>query len=525
MGRQRIPENKKLAAALSALHDVLGSELGVVRGNQLKQSEREILQKNGFLQEIIKGWYFVSDPTASPGDTTPFFANYWEYVSRYLQERFGDQYCLSPEHSLLMHAENNVIPKQINILTSQNATQKVDLYDDYSLIIYPGKSVQDKSLKQILRGVCCLTAPVCLTALGPRFFQSNAGDIQIVMSKIGDPSEIAVLAELNAVGVGRLIGAYRQIGDQSFADGIQKQLDGLPIKVVVTNSPFDQNPIYHLSARNRHALYSRIKLLWSKHRNTILAYKPKVDAIDVAQDHYLAAIESLKIEDAYHSLSIERYRVTPELIQKIADGQWNSDSPEDKSHIAAMAAKGYLLAFSLVKGCAGQAYAHQRAAADLFVDYHQAWFRQLFAPSVDAGILKPSDLIGYRRHMVFLRGSLHSPPHFDHVLDGMEALKECMVDEGDTFVRATLSHWLLGYIHPFMDGNGRMARFTMNLMLAEGGYPWTVIRVDDREAYMEALEIASAKDDLEPFARFLADRIVLAHSKIANIDYNATGNT
>lgn len=52
----------------------------------------------------------------------------------------------------------------------------------------------------------------------------------------------------------------------------------------------------------------------------------------------------------------------------------------------------------------------------------------------------------------------------------------------------------------------------------------TTIRMDDREVYMEALEIASAKDDLEPFARFLADRIVLAHSKIANIDYNATDN-
>jgi hypothetical protein len=57
----------------------------------------------------------------------------------------------------------------------------------------------------------------------------------------------------------------------------------------------------------------------------------------------------------------------------------------------------------------------------------------------------------------------------------------------------------------------------MNLMLAEGGYPWTVIRVDDRDAYMEALEIASAKDDLEPFAHFLADGIVLAYRKMADI--------
>lgn len=43
-----------------------------------------------------------------------------------------------------------------------------------------------------------------------------------------------------------------------------------------------------------------------------------------------------------------------------------------------------------------------------------------------------------------------------------------------------------------MDGNGRMARFTKNLMLDSGGYPWTVIRVEDRATYyMEALEKAS----------------------------------
>jgi hypothetical protein len=45
-------------------------------------------------------------------------------------------------------------------------------------------------------------------------------------------------------------------------------------------------------------------------------------------------------------------------------------------------------------------------------------------------------------------------------------------------VRVVLGHWLLGYIHPYPDGNGRMARFLMNAMLASGGYPWTVIRVE-----------------------------------------------
>jgi Fic family protein len=58
-----------------------------------------------------------------------------------------------------------------------------------------------------------------------------------------------------------------------------------------------------------------------------------------------------------------------------------------------------------------------------------------------------------------------------------------------------------------MDGNGRMARFTMNLMLASGGYPWTVIHVEDRATYMAALEKASVVDDLTRFSKFVADSV------------------
>ena len=60
------------------------------------------------------------------------------------------------------------------------------------------------------------------------------------------------------------------------------------------------------------------------------------------------------------------------------------------------------------------------------------------------------------------------------------------------------------YIHPYMDGNGRMGRFLMNVMMASGGYPWTVIPVGERKTYMEALEKASVGEDIGPFADFLA---------------------
>ena len=43
----------------------------------------------------------------------------------------------------------------------------------------------------------------------------------------------------------------------------------------------------------------------------------------------------------------------------------------------------------------------------------------------------------------------------------------------------------------------------MNVMLASGGYPWTVIPVEERKAYMAALEKASVEQDVEAFAKFI----------------------
>jgi len=63
------------------------------------------------------------------------------------------------------------------------------------------------------------------------------------------------------------------------------------------------------------------------------------------------------------------------------------------------------------------------------------------------------------------------------------------------------------YIHPYVDGNGRMGRFLMNTMLASGGYPWTVIPVERRDAYMAALEAASVDQNIGPFADFLAELV------------------
>ena len=61
-------------------------------------------------------------------------------------------------------------------------------------------------------------------------------------------------------------------------------------------------------------------------------------------------VEAIYITNAYHSLSIERYKVTPELIERVSSGSWSShQSEEDKQQRDAMAARGYFQAFGSVK--------------------------------------------------------------------------------------------------------------------------------------------------------------------------------
>ena len=86
----------------------------------------------------------------------------------------------------------------------------------------------------------------------------------------------------------------------------------------------------------------------------------------------------------------------------------------------------------------------------------------------------------------------------------MPVLFELLETEPEPAVRAVLGHFIFVYIHPYMDGNGRIGRFLMNLMLASAGYVWTVIPVDQRTQYMNALDQASSLGDIEPFATLVA---------------------
>ena len=86
----------------------------------------------------------------------------------------------------------------------------------------------------------------------------------------------------------------------------------------------------------------------------------------------------------------------------------------------------------------------------------------------------------------------------------MDLLMELLAKEDSAVVRAVLGHFIFVFIHPYIDGNGRLGRFILNFMLTTGGYVWTVVPVEQRNEYLAALAQASSDRNIGPFAQMLA---------------------
>jgi Fic family protein len=304
---------------------------------------------------------------------------------------------------------------------------------------------------------------------------------------------------------GRLAGGFRAIGRVALADEIVGAMRSAGHGVNEVN-PFEKPlPALLPGGRPESPYVQRLRLMWADMRESVIAAFPQTPGAPKDVDALLRDVEARYVTDAYHSLSIEGYRVTATLIEKIRDGNWNPDRDEkDRATRDAMAARGYFEAHNFVKEDLVRVIKGENAGT-VFRNALPRWYQALFSPSVQAGLLKASDLAGYRNDQVFIRGALHVPPSKEAVRDCMPVLFELLEAEVEPQVRAVLGHFLFVYIHPYMDGNGRLTRFLMNLMLATAGYVWTVIPVERRNDYMSVLEQASSFANIAPFAAFIAE--------------------
>lgn len=500
---------ERFVEALKFLHGLQEDGIVGIHTDDLPNRKyRELLTKNGFIREVTKGWYIASNPDEKDGETTAWYSSYWDFVSVFLEKRFGGSWCLSADQSLLLHAGNHAVPQQLLLRSPKGNNNPTPLPHNTSLFNMRGDLPPTDQLMVTANGMRIYNLQAALIYSSASVYIRNAIDARTGLSLIRDASELlpTLLENGHTVLAGRLAGAFRNMGRDRIADQIKdtfKQAD----YDIREEDPFETKIELQLSPRERSPYANRIRLMWQQMREGVMDNFPKAPGLPADPQSFLKDVDDIYVTDAYHSLSIERYRVTPELIAKVSSGEWSAkDNKEDRKQRDAMAARGYYQAFQLVKESIKAILKGDNAGTQVDID-HAKWYRQLFDPSVVAGILKASDLAGYRSHQVYIGNSKHVPLNVEAMRDAMPVFFELLEQEPEPAVRVVLGHFIFVFIHPYMDGNGRMARFMMNALLASGGYPWTVIPVESRNEYMQALEQASLGNDIVPFTCFLGSLV------------------
>lgn len=496
--------SEKLAESLRALHELQAHGTVAIRSADLSRTHRERLLRNGLLQEVIKGWYVPTRPDETAGESTAWYAAFWPFCAAYLQHLKGKDWCLSPEQSLSLHAENWTVPRQLLVRAIKARNNITALPHNTSLLDIRAALPDNRDIVE-KNGLRLFLLPAALIACAPGYFQQNPTDMRAALSMVRDASEVLdrLLEGGHSTIAGRLAGAFRNIGRERIADDIINTMRAAGYDVR-ENDPFETQAPMILPARDRSPYVNRIRLIWQEMREQIIERFPKAPGQPKDIKAYLKHVEDVYVSDAYHSLSIEGYRVSPELIERVRSGNWNSDEDEnDREHRNALAARGYWQAYQAVRESVGKVLQGNNPGT-VVDDDHRIWYRDMFAPGVTAGLLRAADLAGYRNGPVYIRRSMHVPPSCDAVRDAMPAFFDLLREETEPSVSLVLGHFIFVYIHPYMDGNGRMGRFLMNVMLASGGYPWTVVPLQRRDAYMDALEQASVDNNIVPFTEFLA---------------------
>lgn len=497
----------KLADSLEALKVLQGKGIVAIRGADLSRVHRERLQKNGFLQEVMKGWYIPAKPDGAGGESTAWYSSFWAFCAAYLKERFGDAWCLSPEHSLSLQVGNRTVPRQL-LVRSPDARNRATALPHNTSVFDVRASMPERADIQEKDGCRLFTVPAALVAVSSAFFENNSTDARAALATIRSASQVLdrLLEGGHSTIAGRLAGAFRNIGRDRIADDILSAMRAADYNVR-EQDPFASKFTLMLPVREVSPYAGRIRLMWHQMRGSIIDKFPRPPARPNDIDKYLKRVQEVYVADAYHSLSIEGYRVSPKLIERVRSGNWNPDADDiDRDHHNAVAARGYWQAFQAVQKSLARVLHGENPGAVADQD-HGAWYRELFAPSVTAGLLKPKNLAGYRNAPVYIRRSMHVPPRAEAVPDLMSVFFELLGQETEASARIVLGHFVFVYIHPYMDGNGRTARFLTNVMLAAGGYPWTIVPLQQRDSYMAALEEASVRQNIAPFATFLGQLV------------------
>ena len=170
-------------------------------------------------------------------------------------------------------------------------------------------------------GLRLYSPSAALVRVSERFVGRNPVETRVVLASVTDVSEILrrLLEGGRSVVAGRLAGACRRTGRDDDADEILTVMKAAGYDVREKDPFAPAQPAGALALTGGvPPIASRIEAMWETMRADVLKWFPDPPGLPNDPDTYLRIIDGIYQSDAYHSLSIEGYRVSPELIARVA---------------------------------------------------------------------------------------------------------------------------------------------------------------------------------------------------------------
>jgi len=214
------------------------------------------------------------------------------------------------------------------------------------------------------------------------------------------------------------------------------------------------------------------------------------DLRPLPKDAIKKLLEDIRLRHTYHSDAIEGNTLTLQETKLVLEEGVTIGGKPLKDHVEAKNdAEAFDLMVKLVR-------AKKPVSQEIIQEIHEI---------VTKGILEESGK--YRTENVRITGSKTTPPSYSKIITLMEEyisnIRELKLH---SIKKATFIHHELVRIHPFLDGNGRVARLITNLYLMKEGYPPIVLKKEDRGKYYRFLQRAD-DGDLSSFANFIAKAV------------------
>ena len=73
----------KFAQSLAVLKKIQDKGIVAIQTKDMTRTHRERLVNNGFIKEVIKGWYLPARPDDPAGESTAWYASFWGFCTDY----------------------------------------------------------------------------------------------------------------------------------------------------------------------------------------------------------------------------------------------------------------------------------------------------------------------------------------------------------------------------------------------------------------------------------------------------------